>query len=346
MMRRGNIGNEYGERAAKRVREEGEEHWVVTPGVELVPEWGRGSAEGARAPVLDAAQIDLVRRQALARLEAVNPLLPFALEVKVVCNPRRNFINLVVRREYVTLCFHTVDRATATVFCYFLSDKLEPFVIVTALPAHGCAAAREGRDGRLARLTVAQTHALDRSVAEFRRRYRLEGESYHYTGFAERREDSAFARASGALGMGCKAHSSNWHLKIRVPTSMCAAYLNIWKLLSISDLRTTVEPVKYNFTRETLPWKTVFEQLLNDAIPDPVGSTATYSVPPVVPSSEVSVSAPVSAPSDAPIPSDVSDDISDDEVPAVPPSDERNDDENGQRNPENQSAQDASESGL
>lgn len=291
-MRRG--ASDFGERAAKWPREE--ENWVVTPGVELVPEWGRGPAEGARAPVLDGAQIDLVRRQALARLEAVNPLLPFALEVKVVCNPRRNFINLVVRREYVTLCFHTVDRETATVFCYFVSDKLEPFVIVTALPAHGAAAAREGRDGRLARLTVAQTHALARSVADFRRRFHLEGESYHYTGFSERREDSAFARSSGALGMGCKAHSSNWHLKIRVPTSMCAAYLNIWKLLNISDLRATVEPVKYNFTRETLPWKTVFDQLLLDAVPDPVSSSVPAPVPP---SSEAAAAPSVpSAPSE------------------------------------------------
>ena len=289
-MRRGS--SDYGDRAAKRAREEPEENWVVTPGVELVPEWGRGTVEGARAPVLDGAQIDCVRRQALARLEAVNPLLPFALEVKVVCNPRRNFINLVVRREYVTLCFHTVDRETATVFCYFVSDKLEPFVIVTALPAHGSAAARDGRDGRLARLTVAQTHALARSVADFRRRFRLEGESYHYTGFGERREDSAFARSSGALGMGCKAHSSNWHLKIRVPTSMCAAYLNIWKLLNISDLRTTVEPVKYNFTRETLPWKTVFEQLLQDAIPDPVSMPSSSSSSFSVEGSEASVVPP------------------------------------------------------
>ena len=237
----------------------------MTEKVELVPEWARGAVEGERAPLLDAARIDRVRREALARLAAINPLLPFALEVKVVSNPRRNFINLVVRREYVTLCHHTVDRATDTIFCYFLSDKLEPFVIVTALPARGSQAAVEGRDGRLAQLSVAQTKALAESVAQFRERFSLQGETYHYTGLEERREDSRFARSSGALGMGCKAHSSNWHLKIRVPSSMCAAFLNIWDLLGIRSLDKLIEPVHYNFTRETLTWDAVYEQLLRDA---------------------------------------------------------------------------------
>ena len=173
----GGFSGEYGEAPAKRFREGG---WLVNPNIELIPEL-------AHVERLDDVTIENIKQDALKRLNDVNPLLPFALEVKVVCNPRRNFINLVVRREYVTLCHYTVHKDLDVIFCYFISDKLEPFVIVTALPAHGSPDAVRGRDGRLARLTVSQTKALDNSLQNFRARFGLKGESYHYTGYEERR---------------------------------------------------------------------------------------------------------------------------------------------------------------
>jgi len=220
---------------------------MVTETVEL--------AERLRQGRLSAEEIKEIQRQALERLGAHDPLLRQTLDVKVVCNPRRNFLNLTVRREYVTLC-HS-DALGGIYFCYFVSDKLEPFVIVTAV---------DPLQGRLTRLTCRQVDDLVRSRDSFKHKFGVANETYHYTPLSERIESDDFARAGG-LAAETKGHSSNWHLKIRVATQMVTHLLPVFALLNITALRTQLEPVRYNFTRETLPWEDVYKQILNDAIP-------------------------------------------------------------------------------
>eukprot|EP00727_Mastigamoeba_balamuthi_P006342 m51a1_g2328 hypothetical protein (221) ;mRNA; f:513217-513879 len=218
---------------------------MVSEDVELVPEF----ASGRITPDL----ISAIQDQALERLAARDPLLRHVLEVKVVCNQRRNFINFTVRREYSTLCH--VDELHGVHFCYFVSDKLEPFVIVTAL---------EPRQGRLQRLTRAQAEDLATSLASFRQRFGLVNETYHYTPLDERKETDRFVR-SGVPPPGSKAHSSHFHLKIRVATQMVIDHMPALKLVNLQALRTGLEPVKYNFERKTLPWDEVYQQILRDA---------------------------------------------------------------------------------
>lgn len=218
----------------------------VSEGIELAERYRRGR--------LSAAEIDEIQRETLERLAAADPLLRHVLEVKVVCNPRRNFLNLSVRREYVTLC-HS-DALNGVHFCYFVSDKLEPFVIATAV---------DPLRGRLTRLTRRQAEDFARSRESFVRKFGVANETYHYTPLGERVESDDFARAGGAVGTETKGHSSNWHVKIRVATQMITHLLPVFGLLNISALRTQLEPVRYNFTRETLPWEEVYRQILSDA---------------------------------------------------------------------------------
>ena len=48
----------------------------------------------------------------------------------------------------------------------------------------------------------------------------ISGETYHYTSYAERMATDAFV-AGGGASRSSKAHSSDFHLKIRVSSAMC-----------------------------------------------------------------------------------------------------------------------------
>jgi hypothetical protein len=217
--------------------------WLVTESVELV-------ARVAKGP-LSSGEVAEIQRQAQERLAARDPLLRHALDVKVVINPRRNFLNVSVRREFVTLCYS--ECIAGTHYCYFVSDKLEPFVIATAV---------DPVEGRLVRLTRRQCEDFARSLEGFRRRFGLANETYHYTPLAERVATDSF---SSAAPPGTKGHSTNWHLKIRVATVMISHILPVFNLIDLATLRTTLEPVKYNFSRSTLPWEETYRQILADA---------------------------------------------------------------------------------
>ncbi len=86
-----------------------------------------------------------VKEQTLERLQAVQPLLSEIMDVKLVVQPRKNMINIRVKPEYVTrlpsLCFcNSLTRYVTLVwhaeidgvrYCFFMSDKLEPYIIIT-----------------------------------------------------------------------------------------------------------------------------------------------------------------------------------------------------------------------
>lgn len=76
-----------------------------------------------------------VKEQTIERLRAIQPLLSEIMDVKLVVQPRKNMLNIRVKPEYVTLMWH--QELDGVRYCFFMSDKLEPYIIVTALSASG-----------------------------------------------------------------------------------------------------------------------------------------------------------------------------------------------------------------
>ena len=91
-----------------------------------------------------------------------------------------------------------------------LSDKFEPFAVVAAI---------HRERGKLMRLNPDQLADLELVLAEFRQKFGLRGETYHYTSYEERMATDAFV-AGGGASTASKAHSSDFHLKIRVSSAM------------------------------------------------------------------------------------------------------------------------------
>jgi hypothetical protein len=184
-------------------------------------------------------------------------------------------------------------------YCFFLSDKLEPFVIVTAV---------DPAAGKLHRLTHAQVDDLQAALRAYKDRYGVSDESYHYTALAERDDTEAFSRAGGAAAAN-KAHSAHFHLKMRIATSMCVQlgwgsfvvcsffprcfffffsssfFLSstntphqtthacryrdrfpVLGLMNLDKLRQVCEPVRYNYSRETIPYERMIAAVLKDAV--------------------------------------------------------------------------------
>ena len=136
---------------------------------------------------------------------------------------------------------------------FFASDKLEPYVIVSVI----------GPRGRLPFLSCAQLDLLVVAIQEFKEAYGISDESYHYTPAKERLETDLFVREGGA-DRHMKAHSSHFHLKMRIATGM---YLDAVKVLGLVDfayLRKELEPVRYNYSRESVSFEVVVEMMKKD----------------------------------------------------------------------------------
>ena len=114
-----------------------------------------------------------------------------------------------MKAEFATLLFHHFLHGVF--YCFFLSDKLEPFVIITAV---------HPVEGKLHRLTHAQVDDLQAALRAFKDRHGVHDETYHYTSLAERDEAEVFSRAGGAAAKASKAHSAHFHLKMRIATAM------------------------------------------------------------------------------------------------------------------------------
>eukprot|EP00048_Salpingoeca_helianthica_P024365 m.31828 g.31828 ORF g.31828 m.31828 type:complete len:515 (-) comp9346_c0_seq1:30-1574(-) len=157
-------------------------------------------------------------------------------------------------RSYFLLTLFAVER-NGVLYEIHLSDKLEPFAIACAIhPAHGL----------LVRLTRAQVEDLTAVLGEFKRKYQIVGETYHYTTLEERLKTDEFTRRAG-VGVQSKAHSTDFHLKIRVPTLLCRNTLSILHLVDFARMRTDLEPIAYQYSRDTLAWDQVLPLLLQDA---------------------------------------------------------------------------------
>eukprot|EP00041_Stephanoeca_diplocostata_P027323 m.750412 g.750412 ORF g.750412 m.750412 type:complete len:264 (-) comp23157_c0_seq14:729-1520(-) len=207
--------------------------WYVGEDLSLLPEY--------RNATLSRDQIYTIKDQAVERLASIKPILRFTMEVKVVTNERRNFINTIIKKEYITLIFEKTVPETHSMlsFCFFLSDKIEPYAIITAVNHH---------TGRLRQLNQAQFDQLCAAINDFKTRFGVVGESYHYTSLAERDGTDSFVARGGASRQQ-KSHSSHFHLKMRIASGMLLQRLPVHALLDLDVLRQKVEPVKYNYTR-------------------------------------------------------------------------------------------------
>ena len=125
-------------------------------------------------------------------------------------------------------------------FCFMASDQLEP--IIVAVVVHP-------ELGRLQYITDTQLQQLEVAIGQFKRHFKLEGETYAYTGAKE--------RLAGSW------HSRHFHLKIRIPTEM---YLQIFPAMQVlarkrhllEPFKRKWEPLAYKFeSQSTAPWPEV-----------------------------------------------------------------------------------------
>eukprot|EP00040_Diaphanoeca_grandis_P021223 m.113039 g.113039 ORF g.113039 m.113039 type:complete len:192 (+) comp28238_c0_seq1:54-629(+) len=180
----------------------------------------------------------------------IDPIQPCAcFQIKVVVNQRRNLLNVIIRKDYLTMVHYKTkptDNGSVT-YCFFLSDKVEPFVIITCV---------DHTKGKLDRITHKQYTELCEAIVEFKGRFGITNEGYHYTVLTERAETDKFVNTGGTRSAN-KSHSSHFHLKMRIATGMLVQRLPIHGLLDVDVMRRSVEPVKYNYSRETIPWAEV-----------------------------------------------------------------------------------------
>jgi hypothetical protein len=220
--------------------------YIVRQDLTLIDRYARGP--------LSVEIKSLIGKQALEMLCRRDPILSHLMEIKVVCNERRNFVNVLVRKQYTTMCHK--DSEGDIHFCYFLSDKLEPFVIVTAL---------HRVHGRLKRLSLAQVEQLARSLHNFKRKFGISGESYHYSALEERVSTDKFV-LQGHASSASKSHSVHFHLKMRIATAMYVSQLAVCSLFDLSDLRASLEPIRYQFNRECRSLHDTLESIRRDSL--------------------------------------------------------------------------------
>ena len=108
-----------------------------------------------------------VKEQTIERLRAIQPLLSEIMDVKLVVQPRKNMLNIRVKPEYVTLMWH--KELDGVRYCFFMSDKLEPYIIVTALSASGsrCIALQRWNKTKTIRTKALQQQNKNRQPKNF-----------------------------------------------------------------------------------------------------------------------------------------------------------------------------------
>jgi hypothetical protein len=98
---------------------------MVTSAVELIESLRQTPNQ------LGRSEEDQIKRETLKRLGDLDPILQHIMDVKLVRNERRNFINVRIKADYTTLLFQHSEHGVFN--CFFLSDKLEPFVTITVV---------------------------------------------------------------------------------------------------------------------------------------------------------------------------------------------------------------------
>jgi hypothetical protein len=198
---------------------------------------------------LTPAARHLAQEQACV-VRAEDPLLQQLLEVRIItthrpaeASPLSNHISLRVHKEYGTMVHHERtgrSPAEAVMFCFMASDQLEP--IIVAVVVHP-------ELGRLQYITDTQLQQLEVAIGQLKHRFKLDGETYSYTGAKE--------LLAGSW------HSRHFHLKICIPTEM---YLQIFPAMQViarkrhllEPFKRKWEPLAYKFeSQSTAPWPEV-----------------------------------------------------------------------------------------
>jgi hypothetical protein len=137
-------------------------------------------------------------------------------------------------------------------YCFFISAKIEPFVIITAV----CPLV-----GKLARLTEQQLVDLSSVLNDFKIKYGIVNETYHYTNLTERNADVDHSGRSDT-----KAHSAHFHLKMRIATKMMSDMFPVLRMINLPLLKEKLEPVQYCFSRVCGTYETIYQEMLKDTV--------------------------------------------------------------------------------
>jgi hypothetical protein len=214
----------------------------VSPELQLLPPHN--------STALTPAARHLTQEQACTVVSAEDPLLEQLLEVRIItthrpaeASPLSNHVSLRIGKEYGTMVYHERagrSPAEAVMFCFMASDQLEPIIVVVFV---------HPELGRLQYITDTQLQQLEVAIWQFKGHFKLEGETYAYTGAKE--------RLAGSW------HSRHFHLKIRIPTEM---YLQIFPDMQVlarkrhllEPFKHKWEPLAYKFeSQSTAPWPEV-----------------------------------------------------------------------------------------
>jgi hypothetical protein len=173
----------------------------------------------------------LAQEQACAVVRAEDPLLEQLLEVRIItthrpaeASPLSNHVSLRIAKEYGTMVYHERagrSPAEAVMFCFMASDQLEP--IIVAVVVHP-------ELGRLQYITDTQLQQLEVAIGQFKGHFKLDGETYAYTGAKELLAGSWYSR--------------HFHLKICIPTEM---YLQIFPAMQVLARKRHVVFVQMSF---------------------------------------------------------------------------------------------------
>lgn len=147
------------------------------------------------------------------------------------------------------------EQKSGNYHCFFVSNKFEPYLIVTVV---------NPLNGPLVKLTPEIVRELQASVNSFIASHKIVNETYHYTTLAERMgtKDDGFDNAN-------KSHSVKFHLKIRVPSDFIPLHMKAMQMLQLNQLRQTLEPIRYNFSRVNMSSKEIWDLISNEAKENP-----------------------------------------------------------------------------
>jgi hypothetical protein len=110
-----------------------------------------------------------------------------------------------------------------------------------------------------------QLTGMDEALGHFKKRFKIVNESYHYTPYSERMATDSFVKGGGA-SMKSKAHSTDFHLKMRISTKMYLAKLPIFGTFDFDNVKSKCEPILYNFSRTCVSWEETRQILLDEAL--------------------------------------------------------------------------------
>jgi hypothetical protein len=222
----------------------------VTPSLQLVADWAQ-PREVPRS--VEAA----IRDEVAQILRKTQPFLSGMVDVKVVSNDVHNYINIRVKNIHNHMIFfkeYLDARKARTVVCFYMSDKFEPYVIITILNQFG---------ERVEAIEPRHVDYLVESIQEFKTKFGIQDEQYHYTGLAERKDTFG----NTAVALHNKGHSMNFHVKMRIGTAMYVDQMPVMRLLSVGALK-GLDPVRYNYSRTGVSWARVLQQIRRECGPE------------------------------------------------------------------------------